>query len=118
MSEFVHKRSIRPAYSQKGLAGYRFPLKNPNVGIYFVNVKQGHDTFLISEKCTHIYYVLDGRGFFVVRNKKFPVKPGMLVEMPPRIEYTYSGRMKLLLIMNPTWFKGNDRLTKKNPSVK
>jgi mannose-6-phosphate isomerase-like protein (cupin superfamily) len=118
MGEFSRKPSIKPSYSQKGLSGYKFPLKNRNVEIYFVDAKQGHDTFLISKKCTHIYYVLDGRGFFVIRNKKHAVKAGMLIEMSPKIEYTYSGRMKLLLIMNTPWFKGNDKLTKRNPSVK
>jgi mannose-6-phosphate isomerase-like protein (cupin superfamily) len=118
MDEFVRRLPNKSSYSQKGLSGYRFPLKNLNVEIYFVDVKQGHDTFLISKKCAHIYYILYGRGFFVIRNKKHAVKAGMLIELPPKIEYTYSGRMKLLLIMNPPWFKGNDKLTKMNPSVK
>jgi mannose-6-phosphate isomerase-like protein (cupin superfamily) len=61
---------------------------------------------------------LDGRGFFVIKNKKYAVKTGMLIEVPSKTEYTYSGRMKLLLIMNPPWFKGNDKLTKRNSSVK
>jgi hypothetical protein len=41
----------------------------------------------------------------------------MLVEVPPNIEYSYSGSMKLLLIGNPRWFKGNEEVTKKNPDV-
>ncbi len=46
---------------------------------------------------------------------KFP--SGMMIEVPPQVEYVYSGKMKLLLIMSPPWFKGNETITKKNPSV-
>lgn len=41
----------------------------------------------------------------------------MLVEVPPNVEYSYSGTMKLLLIGNPRWFKGNEEITKRNPDV-
>src|SRR5206468_7647628 len=42
---------------------------------------------------------------------------GMLVEIPPRVEYSYSGKMKLICISKPRWFSGNDKYTKWNPDV-
>jgi len=118
MNKFISELPSKPSFSQKGLLGYHLKIKNPNVEIYFVDVKRGHDTYFISKKCTHIYYVIEGEGFFDIDGLKHEVKPGMLVEVPPNVEYTYSGRMKLLLLMNPPWFKGNEEITKKNPSVK
>ena len=85
--------------------------------VYFVDVKQGHDTYFISKKCTHTYYVIEGEGFFDIDGSRHEAKGGMLFEVPPNVEYTYSGKMKLLLIMNPPWFRGNEEITKKNPSV-
>jgi hypothetical protein len=41
----------------------------------------------------------------------------MLIEVPPHLEYSYSGAMKLLLIGTPRWSMGNERMTKKNPDV-
>ena len=41
----------------------------------------------------------------------------MLVEVPPKVEYSYSGTMKLLAISKPRWFSGNDTVTKWNPDV-
>jgi len=117
MDEFVRKLKDNPSFSQKGLDGYRFPLSNKEIEIYFVDVKKGHDTYIISKKITHIYYVLEGEGFFDIGGGKTQVKPGMLIEVPPNIEYSYSGKMKVLLIMSPPWFKGNEEITKKNPSV-
>lgn len=118
MDKFTRELSSKPSFSQVGLQGYHFPTKNSNVEIYLVDVKQGHNTYIISKKCMHIYYVIQGDGFFDIDGLKHEVKPGILVEVPPNVEYTYSGRMKLLLIMNPPWFKGNEEITKKNPSVK
>jgi mannose-6-phosphate isomerase-like protein (cupin superfamily) len=118
MNKFNKKLSKKPSFSQKGLEGYKFPTKNSNVEVYFLDVKQGHEAYFISKKCTHIYYVIEGEGFFDIDGSKHEAKSGMLFELPPNVEYTYSGKMKLLLIMNPPWFEGNEEIIKKNPSVK
>jgi len=39
------------------------------------------------------------------------------VEVPPKVEYSYSGKMKLIGISKPRWFSGNDRYTRWNPDV-
>jgi len=74
-------------------------------------------SILISKKITHIYFILEGEGFFDINGEKKEVKKGMLVEVPPNVEYVYSGKMKLLLITNPPWFEGNEEFTKDNPAV-
>ena len=114
---YISKRKETPSFTQKGLKGFRFPIKNEKVEIYFVDVEKGHDTFIISKEITHTYYILEGKGFFVIEGERYDAEPGMIIEVPPKLEYTYSGKMKLILIMNPPWFKGNDESTKKNPDV-
>jgi mannose-6-phosphate isomerase-like protein (cupin superfamily) len=66
----------------------------------------------------HIYFALGGKGFFDINTKKIKVKQNSYIEVPPKVEYTYTGKMKLLLIMNPPWFKGNEKATRRNPIVK
>jgi SAM-dependent methyltransferase len=41
----------------------------------------------------------------------------MLVEVPPRVEFSYSGKMTLLLFARPRWFRRNDTHTRWNPDV-
>ena len=41
----------------------------------------------------------------------------MLVEVPPKVEYSYSGRMKLVVFASPAWSAGNDTHTKWNPDA-
>jgi SAM-dependent methyltransferase len=72
---------------------------------------------MVSKKITRIYYVLCGSGYFTIADHKYDVKPGMLVEISPKVEYSYSGKMKLLVVSKPRWFSGNDTFTKWNPDV-
>jgi chemotaxis methyl-accepting protein methylase len=105
------------AFTGKGLYGYSFgPLKQ-NLDIYYIQSEKGHDTFMVSKKITRTYYVLSGSGDFTIDDKRYPVSPGMLVEVPPKVEYAYSGKMTLLGISIPGWFVGNDKFTKRNPDV-
>jgi hypothetical protein len=72
---------------------------------------------MISEALTRLYYVIEGTGAFTIDNQKYDVLPGLIVEVPPGVEYTYSGSMKILLVSHPRWFEGNERMTRRNPDV-
>jgi chemotaxis methyl-accepting protein methylase len=92
-------------------------LKQKDVTINYIEVAKGHDTFMVSNKITRTYYVLCGSGYFTIDGRKYPVRPGLLVEVPPKVEYCYSGKMKLILFQRGRWFPGNDTHTKWNPDV-
>ncbi len=113
----MKKLPEKPAFMQEGLKGFKYPLENSEVEVYYVDVTQGHDTYIISKKCFHIYYVLEGKGTFDIGNCLTKTSKRDLIEVLPNTEYTYSGNMRLLLIMNPPWFEGNEKVTKRNPDV-
>jgi len=116
--QYVHSLPILPSFDGKGLFGYTFgPLQQRNVEIYYIDAEKGHDTFMRSKRITRIYYVLCGTGYFTIANQRYDVHPGMLVEVPPKVEYSYSGTMKLIGVSIPRWFNGNDTHTKWNPDV-
>jgi SAM-dependent methyltransferase/mannose-6-phosphate isomerase-like protein (cupin superfamily) len=115
---YIYSRPASVSFTGKGLLGYTFgPLIDKSLEIYYIEVEKGHDTFMISKKITRIYYILSGRGHFTIDDNRLDVIPGMLVEVPPKIEYCYSGRMTLIALSKPRWFSGNDTLTKWNPDV-
>jgi len=106
------------AFSGLGLEGYAFgPLRQKDLDIYYIECRTGHDTFMISRKITRTYYVLAGSGYFTIANQRYDVYPGMLVEVPPEVEYTYSGQMTLLGFGRPHWFRDNDTHTRWNTDV-
>ena len=94
---YTYSVSTSPSFTGKGLVGYAFgPLKQTNLTIDYVEVERGHDTFLVSNRIIRVYYILSGSGYFTISDRKYPVSPGVLVEIPPNVEYTYSGKMILL----------------------
>jgi mannose-6-phosphate isomerase-like protein (cupin superfamily)/SAM-dependent methyltransferase len=115
---YVYSLPTPNSFDGMGLFGYTFgPLNQKDLEIYYIEVEKGHGTFMISKKITRTYYVLCGNGYFTIADRKYDVSPGMLVEVPPRVEYSYSGQMKLIGISKPRWFHGNDTHTKWNPDV-
>lgn len=102
----------------KGLVGYSFgPLRQEDMEVYYIDSEKGHDVFVISKKITRSYYILSGKGYFIIDNQKYDVLPGMFVEIPPKVEFCYSGKMTLLGFCKPRWFSGADIYTKWNPDV-
>jgi chemotaxis methyl-accepting protein methylase len=85
--------------------------------VYYIDSKKGHDFFMVSQKITRIYYILSGKGCFTIANAKYDVQAGMLIEVPPKVEYCYSGEMTMLGISRPHSFAGNDKATRWNPDV-
>ena len=115
--QYVYAASQPHSFKGNGMSGHSFgPLKQ-NADIYYIDSQKGHDTFIISRKIYRTYYVLSGTGFFIINGERFPVTPGVLVEVPPKTEYSYSGKMTLLCLAAPRWFKGNDRTTRLNFDV-
>jgi chemotaxis methyl-accepting protein methylase/mannose-6-phosphate isomerase-like protein (cupin superfamily) len=115
---YIYSLPPMTSFDGKGLFGYTFgPLQQKDLEIYYIDVEKGHDTFMVSKKITRIYYVLCGSGYFTIADHRYNVNPGMLVEVPPNLEYSYSGKMKLIAISKPRWFTGNDTHTKWNPDV-
>jgi SAM-dependent methyltransferase/mannose-6-phosphate isomerase-like protein (cupin superfamily) len=112
---YTHSLPTVPSFEGKGLFGYTFgPLQRKGVDVYYVVVDGGHDTFMVSRKITRVYYVLEGDGYFTIDGRKYGASAGMLVEVPPKVEYSYSGRMKLVVFASPAWSARNDTHTRWN----
>jgi mannose-6-phosphate isomerase-like protein (cupin superfamily) len=115
---YVYPLPASASFTDTGLTGYIFgPLNDPDVEVCYIDTAQGHDTFQISREITRIYYVLSGSGYFTIAGQRHEVGPGMVIEVPPGTEYSYSGAMRLIAFMSPRWFAGNDTATKWNPDV-
>lgn len=115
--QYTYTLPTSTSFKDRGLSGYTFgPLKQ-NADFYYIEVETGHETFMISKKITRTYYILSGAGHFTIAGRRHDVTPGMLVVVPPKVEYTYSGKMKLIAFCQPRWFADNDKFTRWNPNV-
>src|SRR5262245_21000455 len=115
---YTYSPSTSPSFTGKGLVGYSFGLlKQRDLSIDYVKVEIGHDTFMISKKIRRIYYILSGSQYFTIDDRKYHVSPGVLMEVPPKVEYSYSGKMTLIHFQKGRWWPYNDTHTKWNPDV-
>ena len=118
LSSCVHTLPASASFSGRGFIGYAFgPFRNKNIEVLYVESEKGHDTFFVSRKLTRFYYILSGEGSFAMNGGRYPVRAGMLVEVPPKVEYTYSGKMSMIAVGTPRWVRGNERTTRWNPDV-
>ncbi|HBG81881.1 TPA: hypothetical protein DDW69_03505 [candidate division CPR2 bacterium] len=101
MFNFVKQKPELPTFTQKGLDGFQFPLENKELEVYYVDSHEGHDNFVVSQTILHVYYVLEGKGYFIINDKRFDVSTGMAVEIPVGAEFAYTGSMKMLLMITP-----------------
>jgi SAM-dependent methyltransferase len=115
---YIYTLPQSTSFTGTGLEGYSFgPLRQKDLDVYYIESEKGHDTFIFSRKITRTYYVLSGSGYFTIDGRRYDVSPGILVEVPPKVEYSYSGKMTLIGFARPRWFNGNDTHTKWNPDV-
>src|SRR6266849_9023780 len=68
---YRHALPTSTSFSGNGLFGYTFgPLQQKDLESYYIEVEKGHDTFMISNRITRIYYVLSGNGYFTIDSRR------------------------------------------------
>lgn len=101
----VAKEPTEFTFDKVGIKGKIFPIGNLTTRISFVLVetKQGHKTTIIEHKSDFIYYVLEGKGYFVINDATEECNQGDLVVIPAGTKFTYKGNLTLLLSCTPPW---------------
>lgn len=115
--KYAKKRPKTPTFIQKGLKGFQFDLINKDIEIYYEDSELGHDDFVKAKNFTHFYYVLEGSGVFTIDSKEVNVEKGMVVEIPPKVEFAFNGKMKLILIVDKPFDPENLEVTRKNLDI-
>lgn len=66
-----------------------------------LEVEDGIDVALCQKECDYFYYILDGRGYFVIEGLREGCMKNDLVVIPAGKKFIYKGKMKLMLISMP-----------------
>ena len=117
MKNFKCDTPLEATFVQRGLRGYRYPLKLQSSEFYLIESEHGHDDFVKSPDITHLYYVIEGAGVFMVDDERIPVESGSCIEIPPGATFAYSGKMRLLLFMSPPFSDGRVEVVRENPDI-
>lgn len=91
-------------FGWKGLKGRAYSskedFKNASVAYFDVDGEHGRVKSKLSNR---VYYVIEGKGKFIINGKSVPVSKNDVVIVPKNTPYNYKGKMKLLLTHTPAY---------------
>lgn len=92
-------------FQKVGIKGWVYLGKDnfPQTGICLVETNKGHETIIKSTKSAWLYFIIKGKGKFVINNKEFPSRKDDLILVSRDTPFYYRGKMKMLLITVPAW---------------
>ncbi len=81
----------------------------PLANVVHVGVEEGHFQEFIDVESTFIYYIVDGRGTFVLNDDAVEVKPTDLVVIPSGTRIHYFGKLDMVLTVSIAFKEENER---------
>lgn len=106
MKGHVLKLPKNYSFEKVGIKGKKFTVADitHKTGICQIETEKGHDTTIIEHKCDFIYYILEGKGYFIINEQKENCIKGDLVVIPTGAKFRYVGKLKMLLITTPAFY--------------
>ena len=80
---------------------------NDDLSLTRISSEKGHFEEFKHLSC-FIYYVIQGKGVFVLNDEEVEAKKGDVVSIPPNTRIHYFGNMELILIVNPPFKPENE----------
>ncbi len=80
----------------------------PSANVVHVSVKKGHFQEFYDIKSTYIYYIIKGKGTFVLNDEKIKAEATDLIVIPPKTRIHYFGKMELVLTVSPAFDEKNE----------
>lgn len=75
----------------------------PEANVVHVSVDDGHFEEFYNTHSHFIYYIIDGKGTFVLDDEPVEVEATDLVTIPPNTRIHYFGTMAMLLTVSPAF---------------
>jgi mannose-6-phosphate isomerase-like protein (cupin superfamily) len=85
--------------------GENFPAAN----VVHISVKKGHFEEFYDLESAFICYIIEGKGTFVLNDKKIEEKAADLIVVPPKTRIHYFGTMEMVLTVVPAFDEKNER---------
>ncbi|MDR1197266.1 MAG: cupin domain-containing protein [Candidatus Nomurabacteria bacterium] len=104
MTKYVYRKSDATVKHKPGMDITVYgSLGELSPDVVYEDVEKGHSSEWYSDTATQTWYIIEGRGTFVLDGERFDVNAGDLVSVPPKVKKYYLGKMKMVLITSPTF---------------
>ncbi len=106
MSRYIVHKPPQENFNKVGIKGFIFPTNEltKKTGFVLIETNEGHQTSIVEKECDFSYYILSGRGYFLINEKKEECAEGDLIVIPAGTKFTYKGKLRMLLNVTPPFF--------------
>jgi mannose-6-phosphate isomerase-like protein (cupin superfamily) len=77
--------------------------------VVHVRVKEGHFQEFYDIESTFIYYIIKGKGVFILDGESVEASATDLIIIPPKTRIHYFGNMDMVLTVSPAFKETNER---------
>ncbi|MGB9928583.1 MAG: cupin domain-containing protein [Methanosarcina sp.] len=74
-----------------------------NAAILYQETERGHLEEFLHEKSDFIYFILEGKGVWIIEDREFEVKAGDVIVVPAGKRFWFRGNLKQICITAPAW---------------
>lgn len=74
-----------------------------NAALLYQETEKGHSEEFLHEKSDFLYYIIEGSGTWVIKDKEFEVKTGDVIIVPAGKRFWFRGNLKQICITAPAW---------------
>ena len=80
----------------------------PQAAVAYQETEKGHAEEFIHHKSAFIYYILEGKGTWVIEGKEYDAEAGDVVIVPPGKKIYFKGKLKQICITAPAWEEASE----------
>jgi mannose-6-phosphate isomerase-like protein (cupin superfamily) len=81
--------------------------------IVYQETEKGHSEEFYHNKSTFVYYIIEGKGIWVIDDEKYEVEATDVVIILPGQRFYYTGSLKHICITIPAWESGYEHTVRR-----
>lgn len=75
----------------------------PQAAVVYQKTKKGHMEEFYHEKSAFIYYILEGKGTWIIEDEEYEVKAKDVIIVPPGKRFYFKGELEQICVTAPAW---------------
>jgi mannose-6-phosphate isomerase-like protein (cupin superfamily) len=101
----IINRADAAAFAKRGVHMWAYNTASdcPEAAVVYQETETGHAEEFYHDRSAFVFYIIGGRGVWVIEDEEFPVEATDVVIVPPGKRFYYRGALKQVCITAPAW---------------
>ena len=104
-SQMIFKKENAPEFEKHGvrMRVYNTREQCPQAAVVYQETREGHFEEFSHSRSNFIFYIMEGKGTWIIEDIPHDVSAGDVVIIPPDTRFYYKGQLKQICITAPAW---------------